>query len=484
MRNHDQAAALLDALLRQDFMAFLHKAFETVSAGDRFLPSWHLEAIGFQLEQISNGKNTRLIVSMPPRYLKSITISVAWVAWQLGHDPSKRFVCVSYSSDLAQKHANDCRAIMQSDWYRRIFPKTVIPRGGNSEMDFRTTKRGGRFSTSVGGTLTGRGGDIIIIDDPLKPEEAMSALARKKVQEWYANTLSSRLNDKRTGVVILVMQRLHEDDLAGHFLEAGGWAHLCLPAIAETPEKIQLNDRRFINRKAGDALHPEREPVAQLDLQKRIMGSAVFSAQYQQAPVPAEGTLVQRAWFQRYKVVPEKGSGSQIVQSWDTASKEGPLNDWSVCVTALVRGRRVYVIDVFRAQLTFPALRRKVEELANRYRTNVLLIEDASSGAQLIQQLRVDAPQGVPLPIARKADGDKITRFSAQTVRIENGELQLPEEAPWLDGFERELLGFPNTRHDDQVDALTQLLAWSARRKEPVLLRMASERQVNWAKPF
>jgi len=481
---HEHPVSLLDALLRQDFMAFLHKAFETASTGDRFLPNWHHEAIGYQLDKISTGENTRLIVSMPPRYLKSIAVSVAWVAWQLGHDPTKRFVCVSYSSDLAQKHANDCRAIMQSDWYKRVFPKTVIPRGSNNEMDFRTEKRGGRFSTSVGGTLTGRGGDIIIIDDPLKPEEAMSALARKKVQEWYANTLSSRLNDKRTGAIVLVMQRLHEDDLAGHFLEAGGWEHLCLPAIAETSEVIQLNDQLFIDRKVGEVLHPEREPIAQLDHQKRTMGSAVFSAQYQQEPVPAEGTLVERSWFKRFKVLPDKRFGDQIVQSWDTASKEGPLNDYSVCVTALVRGRRVFVIDVFKAQLTFPALRRKVEELANRFHPEVLLIEDASSGAQLIQQLRVDAPEGVPLPIARKPDGDKITRFSAQTVRIENGELLLPEEATWLDGFERELLGFPNTRHDDQVDALTQLLAWTARRKEPVLLRMASERQVNRAKPF
>ncbi|WP_299076677.1 hypothetical protein [uncultured Ruegeria sp.] len=189
----------LDAALRQDFLSFMRKSFATASGGDQFLENWHLDAIGNQLNRVSDGDNKRLIVTMPPRYLKSIAISVAWVAWMLGRDPSCKFVCVSYSGDLAQKHASDCRAIMQTEWYQRVFPNTRIKRGGNSEMDFRTTKGGGRLSTSVGGTLTGRGGDIIIIDDPIKPEDAMSDATRKRVLNWYANTLISRLNDKARG---------------------------------------------------------------------------------------------------------------------------------------------------------------------------------------------------------------------------------------------------------------------------------------------
>jgi len=464
----DDPQKIVDAVLRSDFLSFLLKAFETASGGDSFASNWHHEAIAWQLGRIMAGDNTRLIVTMPPRYLKSITISVAWVAWMLGRDPMRRFVCVSYSSDLSQKHAGDCRAIMQTEWYRRIFPNTVLPRGSSSEMDFRTTKGGGRLSTSVGGTLTGRGGDIIVIDDPIKPDEAMSDVARKKVLNWYSNTLSSRLNDKSRGAIILVMQRLHEEDLAGHLLEAGGWKHLSLPAIAETDERIATGAGRFHTRSAGEALHPARESVARLEALKKVTGSAVFSAQYQQAPVPAEGLYVMRSWLKRYNIVPEKQPGDVIVQSWDTASKDGVFNDWSVCITALKRKREVFVLDVFRGKLKFPDLRRKVEELARRHSINALLVEDAASGAQLVQQLREDKPDGIPAPVPVRPDADKVTRFSAQTPRIEAGELLLPVDAPWLATFERELLGFPNLKHDDQVDALTQLLAWSGPRNRRI----------------
>ncbi|WP_299076674.1 phage terminase large subunit [uncultured Ruegeria sp.] len=191
------------------------------------------------------------------------------------------------------------------------------------------------------------------------------------------------------------------------------------------------------------------------------MGSARFSAQYQQLPVPADGLHVKRPWIKRYSVLPEKTTGDRFVQSWDTASKDGVFSDYSVCVTALLRKRDVYILDVYREKLKFPDLRRKVIELALRWNITALLIEDAASGQQLIQVLRENLPRGLPRPIARKPQGDKQTRFSAQSHRIEAGELWLPEVASWLAEFERELLGFPNLKHDDQVDALTQLLGWS-----------------------
>lgn len=453
-----------DAILRTDFPSFLAKCFETVSGGAMLSPNWHHQAIAWELARIEQGEETRLIVTMPPRYLKSITISVAWVAWMLGHHPEKRFVCVSYAADLSLKHARDCRAILQSDWYLRLFPKTRIAKGRAAEMDFSTTAGGGRLSTSVGGTLTGRGGDIIVIDDPIKPDEAASETARKTVKDWYANTLVSRLNNKSEGAIVLVMQRVHEDDLTGHLLEAGGWQHLSLPAIAEQAEEIPIGEGRVQHREIGEALHPEREPLVQLEHQKAQMGSAVFSAQYQQAPIPTEGALFKRAWLRHYDRAPERTPGDQIVQSWDTASKDGAFSDWSVCVTALLRKNEYTILDVLRRKLDFPALRRTVISHAEQHKTDVLLIEDAASGQQLIQQLKHDAPPGVPRPIAIKPEGDKISRASGVSAKIEAGGLLLPKDAPWLDLFERELLGFPNARHDDQVDALTQLLSW---RKPP-----------------
>jgi hypothetical protein len=202
----------------------------------------------------------------------------------------------------------------------------------------------------------------------------------------YANTLSSRLNDKAKGAIVLVMQRLHEADLAGHLLDAGGWEHLCLPATAETEERIPVEHDRYHVRTSGDVLHPERESAERLEQLKVVMGSAVFSAQYQQAPVPAEGLYIKHNWFRRYTARPEKQPGDVIVQSWDTASKDGVFNDWSVCITALIRKRDVYILDVFRAKLQFPDLRRKVEELAKKWAVGSLLIEDAASGSQLIQR--------------------------------------------------------------------------------------------------
>lgn len=452
--------AAYDALLRVSFPTFLQRCFLAVSPGDVFEDNWHLEAIGWRLKRIQRGEINRLIVTVPPRSLKSIAISVAWVAWRLGHDPKLRFVCVSYSAELALKHARDCRAIMGMSFYRRAFPQTVLSRERSAEHDFTTTARGGRFSTSVGGTMTGRGGDLIIIDDPIKPEDAASDAVRNMVNGWFGSTLSSRLNSKAEGAIVLVMQRLHEADLAGHLLEAGGWDHLNLPALAEVDEDIPLGGGRTYHRAAGEPLHATREPRAVLEGLRRAMGSAAFSAQYQQAPVPPSGLMIDRSWLKTYYRPPERQPGDRIVQSWDCASKDGVLSDWSVCITALVRKRQVYVLDVFRNRLIFPDLYRQAIALARLYRATTILIEDAASGTQLIQQLRRDQPREVPLPLAPKALGDKVTRMSGASQRIEAGELLLPAEAPWLAEFQREVLAFPSGRHDDQVDALSQLLNW------------------------
>jgi predicted phage terminase large subunit-like protein len=452
----------LAAILRTDLIAFVQKCFETVSGGDEYRENWHHGAMAWNLECVARGELHRLIISVPPRHLKSIIASVAWVAFMLGRNPMLRFVCVSYSIELALKHARDCRTIMQSDWYRELFPGTILSRTKNSEHDFETTRSGGRFSTSVSGTLTGRGGDIIILDDAMKPDQAISLTERRNVIEWFGGTLVSRLNSKVDGAIIVVAQRLHEEDLTGHLLEAGGWQHLCLPAIAEDDEEIQIGVGRFHRRSAGIALHPAHEPLDHLLRMKAVMGSAAFSCQYLQAPIPTEGVLVKREWLRWYDHPPERKIGDRIVQSWDCASEDGPLNDWSVCITALLRRRQVYLLDVYRARLIFPDLYKRAIGLARRHDITTLLIENAASGRQLIQNLRSLSPSQVPRPIACKPDGNKVTRMSGQTSRIEAGDLLLPREAPWLAEFERELLGFPSSRYDDQVDALVHLLAWAS----------------------
>jgi hypothetical protein len=346
--------ALLDEILRHDFLAFLAKAVPAVTGGAMLLENWHIEAIAYELGRVAAGQNTRLIISIPPRSLKSLLSSVVWPAFMLGRDPRRRFVCVSYSNELSAKHARDCLTLMRMDWYRRLFPRTILS-DRSASQDFETTAGGGRLSTSIGGTLTGRGGDIIIIDDPMKPEEAMSETARNAVRSWYASTLGSRLNDKRSGAIILVMQRLHEDDLVGIAREQGGWHELRLAAIAEESQVLRLGGGRIHRRAEGDLLHPEREPMNVLDRLKASLGSANFAAQYQQNPIPTSGNLVQADWLKSYDTDRfESAPGDQVIQSWDTASKDGVQNDWSVCITAVKRKHSIYIRDVYRARLIFP----------------------------------------------------------------------------------------------------------------------------------
>ena len=451
--------ALLDAVLRNDLAAFVQRCFQTVVPGQLFLPNWHVEAICYQLERIRRGEISRLIITIPPRNLKSICVSVAFPAFVLGHDPTKRIVGVSYSYELAAKLARDCRAVMTSAWYRQLFPGTRIDRGKNTEAEFETTSKGYRLSTSIGGTLTGRGGNLIVIDDPMKPTDAMSDAKRAAVAEWYDSTLSSRLDQKTQDAVVVIMQRLHMDDLVGYVLEKGGreWTHLDLPAIAEVPQEVELGDGMNYKREIGEILHPEREPLWVLDGLKADLGSAMFSSQYQQMPVPPDGALVKRHWFRRYKHIPEPQQNDRIVQSWDTASHANPTNDYSVGTTWLDREGEYFLLDVVRERLEYPDLRRRILAYAAAYNPEAVLIEDASSGAGLIQDL---LDEGQIYPIAIRPEGSKVVRLEKRSAVIEAGRVLLPESAPWLDDFLNEILSFPNGRFDDQVDSFSQFLTW------------------------
>ena len=343
--------ALFDAVLRNDLYAFVQAAFPIVAGGQVLQRNWHLEAMTAALTDVINGKCRRLIITVPPRSLKSICASVALPAFALGQDPSRNIICVSYSEVLSRKHGNDCRALMHSPMYRRIFPRTRISSSKDTETEIRTTAGGTRLTTSVGGTLTGRGGNLLIIDDPLKPQDAQSESSRESVKQWYSNTLLSRLDHKSEGSIIVVMQRLHPDDLVGHLLEQGGWTHLNLPAIAESECSIALGNNRYHHRRIGDLLHPERENEVALHELKTSMGSMEFSAQYQQAPVPLGGNLIKWSWFKFYNAPPSPRPGDRLIVSWDTAMSSNQLADFSACVVLLVRGETVYVLDVIRARL-------------------------------------------------------------------------------------------------------------------------------------
>lgn len=292
-------ARLYARAIRDDFGAFIAKCFHTVSPHQPYRHNWHIDLIADYLNAVARGDITRLIINMPPRSLKSIGVSVAWPAWLLGHNPSMRIMAASYSQSLATKHSLDCRLVMQSAWYQALFPETRLAHDQNEKHKFATTRCGMRLATSVGGTATGEGGHILIADDVMSPQQAHSDSDRQLVNDWFDHTFSTRLDDKRKGAMVLVMQRLHAQDITAHLLTKGGWELLCLPAIADAPQRWKVGGKVY-RRARGSLLHPAREDHMLIERAKRELGSAHFSAQYQQQPLPAEGGMIQLAWFARF----------------------------------------------------------------------------------------------------------------------------------------------------------------------------------------
>jgi predicted phage terminase large subunit-like protein len=442
------------AILATDFRAFVEYVFGLLRPGIPFKPNWHIDAMAHKVSQVASGEVKRLIIAVPPRHLKSIIASVALPAWYLGHNPSERVVCVSYSAELAKTHANDFRRVVTDPTYQAVFPKMVVARETDSEI--HTTLRGRRYATSIQGTLTGRGGNLFIIDDPLKPGDAISQVNRERVIEWYRSTLVTRPDDKQAARTVVVMQRIHIDDLVGYLLEnEAGFEVLSLPSVAQSTTTYDLGGGRTHVREKGDLLHPAHEPAEVLRDIKKSMGSMLFSAQYQQAPEPAGGKIIKRKMLKYYSAV-ERRPTDRIVLSWDIALSEQEAADYSACVVLLNRGDLYYVLEVIRGKFPFDQLKEKIMEVKERYgKAASLVIEEGGISYGLIQSLREKHVNVVDY----KPKGDKQERLISQIDLFEGGSVLLPKDAPWLDAFVSELLSFPG-RHDDQVDALAQGLAW------------------------
>ena len=452
--------SVVDALVaaaRDDLVTFAQLCFYILKPTTQLLMNWHIKAIAHQLERIRLGQQKRLIVAVPPRHLKSIITSVAYPAFILGQDPSKTIIVASYAADLAIKHGNDFRAIIQSDMYRKVFPNVHIAK--NTESEVTTTAGGCRIATSVDGPITGRGCDIAIIDDPLKPGEALSDARRERVNDWYYQTFLSRLDDPRNAAIVLVMQRLHENDLAGTLLRSSEeWFYLKLPAIAACDETIVVGSSQIYERREGEALHAGRMPLDELEKRREEVGTDTWQAQYQQEPVPPGCYMIRRTWVQRYDVPPPRTSRSRVIQSIDTAIKAGPLNDYSVITTWQIEDHRYYLIDVARKRLEYPYLKAFVWEQMEKHRPNEILIEDAGTGWALIHELKLTRYNVIGV----RPEGDKRTRAQIVAAKFESGKIFLPLSAPWLAELEAELFSFPQSRHDDQVDSISQALAYES----------------------
>jgi predicted phage terminase large subunit-like protein len=354
---------------------------------------------------------------------------------------------------------------MMSQMYKGLF-RTRLSSARHALQELTTTQRGFRLATSIGGVLTGRGADFLIIDDPLKPDEAISELARRRVNDWYDHTLVSRLNDKRCGRIVLIMQRLHQNDLVGYLLEKEEFRLVRFPAIAEEDETFTLptpfNDLRTYSRKKGEALHPERENLALLEKIKNSLGSYNFAGQYQQSPAPQGGGMIKEKWFKIYTPESCQNRYDYILQSWDTANKVTELSDYSVCTTWGKSGNDLYLLHVYRKKMDYPTLKRAVAEQARLWGASVIVIEDKASGTQLIQEFCCEGSFNVkkyqPGP-----NHDKVMRAYTCCNVLENGFVHLPEKADWLAEYVSEMTVFPNGRYDDQVDSTSQALDWIKR---------------------
>lgn len=450
---------IVDAILRDNFPMFLRRCFETLNPGSEFEPNWHLEAMAVRLEWVRRGEINRLVINLPPRYLKSLTVSIAFTAFLLGHNPGLRIYVVSYGNELAAKHGADFRLIVESAWYRRAFPNMKIAKSTDEEVV--TTKRGFRKNASTGGALTGLGADIFIIDDPQKAVEALSDKRRKWLTRWFSNTLISRLDDKRKGAIIIVTQRMHIDDLTAHVLRTSKqWEVLRVPAIADVAKDIAIGDGedQIYHRKEGEALQPERETLEMLrDLERQ--DPYTFAAQYQQSPIPVGGAMIKRESLRYYTKdeLPERSDGAKIIQSWDTAAKDGASNDWSACTTWLVYAKIYYLLELTRGRYEYPQLRDVAVRLVQQYTPDLVLIEDTYTGTALAQELSDLVKEPIkPVPV----HGNKVGRLFVEQRKFQTGCVRFPKDASFLPELEAELLAFPDGKHDDQVDSITQALTY------------------------
>lgn len=473
MSIHDPSLArLLDELCRRDFQTFLERVFHTIDPGRPLERNWHLDAMCAAATEVFEGRDQRLLITIPPRYMKSVTFSVAFPAWAIGRDPTLKIITASYGQELSLAHARSFRRVVRSAWYAKVFPTTAQSVLRDTESQWHTRQGGFRWSLSLGGAFTGLGADIIIVDDMMNAKDASSPVERERVKRFYNETLITRLDDKRTGRIIAIQQRLHEDDLAGHLLDKGLFKHLNLPAIAERDETIALGGGRNFHRRLGEVLNPAREPRGLLDHTRAEMGARAFAAQYQQNPTPSESDHFRWDNIQFYDVAPPRDRLQSLVQSWDTALAVSPTADWSVCSTWGFDGQAWLLLEVTRWRLSYPDLLAKVRAERQRWRTNMIIVEASGVGIPLLKDLAQDmrclsdrrhhAPNCQRHGYTPKLGKEE--RLASQVERLYSGHAKFPRQAPWLEDLKREFMAFPAGRHDDQVDSVTQFLEWSLQR--------------------
>lgn len=458
---------------------YIKAAWHVVEPATKYIHNWHIDAIAEHLEAVTRGQIRRLIINIPPRHQKSLSVSVFWPTWVWTWQPEKRWLFASYAGNLATRDSLACRRIIESQWYQSRWGHVFKLAGDqNQKMRFENNKTGYRLATGVGGVATGEGGDVVVVDDPHKVQEIESARVREAALEWWDKTMSTRLNNPNTGAQVIIMQRVHEQDLTGHVLEQGGYEHLCLPAEYEGHKYITCLGNPDPRQEIGELLWPDRFSKDAISELKMRLGSYAAAGQLQQRPAPAEGGIFKKAWWSfwqrpgdNYKPVTVRLPDGEIhecplvtlpdmerkIQSWDMAFKAGPSSDFVVGQVWGVEQSNYYLLDQVRARLDMPGTIKALLALAQKYPDAVeKLVEDKANGPAIIQTLR----QKVPGLKAYNPRGDKVARAQAVVPVIESGNVFLPHPsvAPWVDALIDRFAAFPNIDFDDEIDTATQAL--------------------------
>jgi predicted phage terminase large subunit-like protein len=443
----EQVSQYKDAVKREkaqkSFMAFVHEMWPG------FIHGRHHTLMAKKFEEIAAGKLKRLIINMPPRHTKSEFASNMLPAWYLGNHPDKKVIQSSNTADLAVGFGRKVRNLVDSEQYAKIFPNVSLRADSKAAGRWATNHNGDYFAIGVGGTVTGKGADLLIIDDPHSEQEARQAQGDPSVfdsvYEWYTSGPRQRLQPG--GAIIIVMTRWSDKDLTGRVLKSDNtdWEVIELPAIMPS----------------GNPLWPEFWSLSELEALKEELPPFKWNAQYQQKPTGEEGAIVKRDWWRRWES--ERPPRCEyIIQSWDTAFTKSQRADYSACTTWGVFYRdedeqdvNIILLDAFKEKMEFPALKAKAKEMYDEWEPDSCIIEAKAAGAPLIQELR---RMGVYVQDYTPSRGnDKFVRLNSVTDLFSSGKVWAPETR-WADEVIEELARFPNAEHDDLVDSSVQAL--------------------------
>jgi len=451
--------------LEKDLYEYLLWMFNEIK-GEEFLENWHHRKIANALMKVYRGEITYLIINLPPRYTKTELVIKAFVSWCLAKNPSCKFIHLSYSDDLALDNSSAIREIVTSQEYQTLWPM-ALKKDSDSKKKWFNTDGGGVYATATGGQITGFGaGSVqdpekefefagaILIDDPLKPDDARSDTLRSKPNERFNNTIKSRTNSKDTPIIV-IMQRLHEDDLSGFLLNGGSefeFVHINLPGINED------GPSEFDPREKGEALWKAKHDEEDLE-RMRISDANMFAGQMQQRPAPAEGNIFKN--FNYYTELPRDIVFR--VHSWDFTFKKSKHSDY---VVGTCWGRNsegdFYLIDLIRAKMSFTESLEAIKLFSIKHTYNAILVEAKANGEAVIDSIKKEIKKVIPInPTASKEERAEVI---APNFEAGNVFLPSPTIAPWIDDYVNELKVFPNGKNDDQVDSTTQAIEYLEKR--------------------